>query len=159
MLPAIDAVCLAAVVTSLFVSSSRDLSDRTIPNGCSAVVALSGIVWSASHGLLARSLAGVVAVLALMVLVAAIFAAVRGEPGVGGGDVKLLSAVAAWVGPVGGLLVVGASCLLGVAGWFVAVASRGPASRLGTEARGMPLAPAITIAALLAALPMIAGVQ
>lgn len=159
MLPAVDAVCLAALVTSLFVSSSRDLSERTIPNGCSAVVALSGIVWSASHGLLARSLAGAVAVLALMVLVAAIFAAVRGEPGVGGGDVKLLSAVAAWVGPVGGLLVVGASCLLGVAGWFVAVASRGLASRLGVGGRGMPLAPAITIAALLAALPMMAGVQ
>lgn len=159
MLPVVDAVCLAALVTSLFVSSSRDLSDRTIPNGCSAVAALSGIVRSASHGLLARSLAGVVVVLALMVLVAAVFAAVRGEPGVGGGDVKLLSAVAAWVGPVGGLLVVGASCLLGVAGWVVAVTSRGLTPRLGTEGRGMPLAPAITMAALLAVLAVVAGAQ
>lgn len=159
MFPAVDAVCLAALVTSLFVSSSRDLSNRTIPNGCAAVVALSGIVWSASHGLLARSLAGVAAVLALMLLVAAVFAAVRGEPGVGGGDVKLLSAVAAWAGPVGGLLVVGASCLLGVAGWVVAVALRGLTLRRSVEGRGMPLAPAITLAALLAVLPVMAGSQ
>lgn len=157
MFPAVDAVCLAALVTSLFVSSSRDLSNRTIPNGCAAVVALSGIAWSASHGLLARSLAGVAAVLALMLLVAAVFAAVRGEPGVGGGDVKLLSAVAAWAGPVGGLLVVGASCLLGVAGWVVAVVSRGQTLRRSVGGRGMPLAPAITLAALLAVLPVMAG--
>ena len=149
---------LAAGVTILVVSlglaSARDLSNRTIPNACvvSAALAATPLAVSAPDLLaaLGRSLCGAVVVIALLTVAASFSRRVHGRDGVGAGDIKLLGALGLWAGPVGGLAVVGASCLIALAGraavlWVRQSASRAALCRDGS----MPMAPAIFAAALL----------
>lgn len=153
------ALLFAALVAALAAASASDLARRVIPNACSATVAVTGALASAVAGGLGASLAGAATVLAVMLLAAAASVRARGEPGVGGGDVKLLAALGAWAGPVGGLAVVALSCALGSAWWLArraaarasaapggvrAGASRGVAPARGEASRedaGIPLAP------------------
>ena len=86
-----------------------------------------------------------------LLLAAAASERVSGRPGVGGGDVKLLAAAAVWTGPVLGLAVVGASCLLGAMGW-AATRLAGRLVGRGRTSEGIPLAPAVAIATLAAVL-------
>ena len=65
---------------------------------------------------LGRSLSGAVVVVALLAVAASLSRRIHGRDGVGAGDIKLLGALGLWAGPVGGLAVVGGSCLLALAG-------------------------------------------
>ena len=146
----VEVACVGCLAAGLGVAAASDLASRIVPNGCVAAVALAGASRAALRGSLAGAAAGVVCVAAVMLAASRVSSRLRGEPGVGGGDVKLLSAVGAWTGPVLGLAVVGASCLLGVMGWAIAWlrAARRPEARPD----GIPLAPAIALAALAAVL-------
>lgn len=144
--------CLGVLAAALGVAAATDLSCRIVPNGCVAAIAASGLVRAllapASGGgcpvSLAAALAGGALVLAVM-LAAALLSARRGRaPGVGGGDVKLLSSVGVWVGPLGGLLVVALSCLVGLLGWLIASVRSSRRER----PTGIPLAPAVAMVAL-----------
>ena len=119
----IGAACAVALAAALAVASVTDLRRRVVPNACALLAWASGV------------------------LAARLSARGGGRGGVGGGDVKLLAAVAAWAGPVGGLAVVALSCALGLLGWgAAALLARLRRRRVG---RAMPLAPAIALAAAL----------
>ena len=144
--------CLGVLAAALGVAAATDLSCRIVPNGCVAAIAASGLVRAllapASGGgcpvSLAAALAGGALVLAVMLAAALLSARGGRAPGVGGGDVKLLSSVGVWVGPLGGLLVVALSCLVGLLGWLIA--SVRPSRR--ERPTGIPLAPAVAMVAL-----------
>ena len=143
----LEVACVGALAAGLGVAAASDLASRIVPNGCVLAVAASGALRAAARGELVASCAGALAVLAVMLVAAAVTTCVRGESGVGGGDVKLLAAVGTWAGPVLGLVIVGLSCLVGVAGWF---AYRAVVALRGTEPPrpGIPLAPSIMLATL-----------
>lgn len=146
-----EGFCRVVLVGALLVAGVSDLRRRLVPNGCAAAILASGLVVSFLEGSLARALAGVVVVALVMVGAAVVFGRARGRSGVGGGDVKLLAALAAWTGPLGGLLTVALSCLLGLVGWAsVALIWRLKGSS-GQLSRAIPLAPAIALAALVVA--------
>lgn len=145
----VTVACVGVLAASLGVAAATDLRCRIIPNGCSAAAALSGLVRAVVVALcgggvlpLARALAGGTVVLAVMLAASALSSRLGRGPGVGGGDVKLLSAVGVWAGPVGGLLAVGLSCLVGVIGWLVV------APRERGRPPAIPLGPAIAAASL-----------
>lgn len=146
-----EGFCRVVLVGALLVAGVSDLQRRLVPNGCAAAILASGLVVSFLEGSLARALAGVVVVALVMVGAAVVFGRAWGRPGVGGGDVKLLAALAAWTGPLGGLLTVALSCLLGLVGWVVAALIWRLKGSSGRLSRAIPLAPAIALAALVVA--------
>ena len=81
---------------------------------------------------LGRSLSGAVVVVALLTVAASLSRRIHGRDGVGAGDIKLLGALGLWAGPVGGLAVVGGSCLLALAGRAAVLRVRKSASCAGT---------------------------
>lgn len=142
------------LVVSLGLASASDLSNRTIPNACvvSAALAATPLAVSAPDlsAALGRSLSGASVVVALLAVAASLSRRIHGLDGVGAGDIKLLGALGLWAGPVGGLAVVGASCLLALAGRAAVLRFRKSASRATLCRDGsMPMAPAIFAAALL----------
>lgn len=156
-------VAYGALAAALGVAAAADLARRIVPDGCVVAVAASGAAEAALRVLLdgcapeeavGRALAGGACVLAVMASAALASARVRGAPGVGGGDIKLLSAVGVWAGPVGGLAVVALSCLLSVSGWcvsnFLSALSghKGVIRRDNPTVCGIPLAPSVALAAL-----------
>lgn len=151
-----EAACLVVLVAALVVAAATDVARCVVPNGCVAAVAAAGAVRAAlgaaaGGGLAVAGEAALGATAVLAVMLAAAWASARrsGEPGVGGGDVKLLAALGVWAGPAGGLAVVALSCALGVLGW---AAARGLGVLLGREGGrggGIRMGPAIALAALL----------
>lgn len=150
----LEGASLVVMAAALALAARTDLERRVIPNGCSVAVGVSGLVRAAARraggagaGAVAEAALGVLAVLAVMGLAAAASRRLSGRSGVGGGDVKLLSAVGAWVGPVAGLVVVALSCAVGVAAWAIgAVARRDRPARAAESA--IPLAPAVALSAM-----------
>ena len=154
--------CMAAVVcchvvlaAALVTAAAVDLARRVIPNGCAVAVlgsgvarALLGTVADGEPGRLGDAALGVAVVLGVMLVTAWASARPGGEAGVGGGDVKLLSALGAWAGPVGGLAIVALSCALGVACWASRRALEVLLAREGAAGNGICLAPAIAFGAL-----------
>lgn len=154
--------CMAAVVcchvvlaVALVTAAAVDLARRVIPDGCAAAVlgsgvarALLGTVTGGESGLLGDAALGVTVVFGVMLATAWASARLGGEAGVGGGDVKLLSALGAWAGPVGGLAIVALSCALGVAGWASRRALEVLLAREGAAGNGICLAPAIAFGTL-----------
>ena len=145
---------VATLVVSLGLASVSDLSSRTIPNACTAAAALAAAPLVASApdlpAAIGRSISGAAIVVALLAAAAFLFRRVHGCDGVGAGDIKLLGALGLWAGPVGGLAVVGASCLIALAGRAAVLWVRQSASRVALCRDGsMPMAPAISAAALL----------
>ncbi|QOY60359.1 prepilin peptidase [Thermophilibacter immobilis] len=157
------------LAAALGVAAVTDLARRVVPNGCVVAVAVSGAAQACAGVLLGgsasqaclRSVCGLTCALVVMLATAAVSARIRGTPGVGGGDVKLLAVVGVWVGPARVLVVIALSCLVAVAGWVVlrivaswaargnARASAFPLARDGRAlAQGIPLAPAIALSAL-----------
>ena len=146
-----EGFCRVMLVGALLVAGVSDLRSRLVPNGCAAAILASGLVVSFLEGSLARALVGVVVVALVMVGAAVVFGRARGRPGVGGGDVKLLAALAAWTGPLGGLFTVALSCLLGLVGWVAAALIWRLKGSSGQLSHAIPLAPAIALAALIVA--------
>lgn len=146
----LEVACVAGLAAALGIAAATDLACRIVPNGCVAAAAALGAVRAALRGTLPGAALGALATLVVLLLAAAASRRATGRPGVGGGDVKLLAAAGLWVGPALGLAVVGASCLLGVAGWAVAWAAARARRRPAPE--GIPLAPAVALATLAAVL-------
>lgn len=135
-----EAIAVMMLLAALGTSCAYDLRWRRIPNACVAMVALAGLL---SRKDVTTSVAGAALVLVVLLATHAAFTRARGETGMGGGDVKLLAASALWAGPVGGLFVVAASCLLGLVGRAALLAAgRRP------RTAGIPLAPAISVSLL-----------
>lgn len=104
-----------ALVPPLAVAARSDLRTRTVPNGCSVAVAVLGLARAVARGALPEALLGAAAVAAVLLATAKVFLWLRGDPGIGGGDVKLLAASAVWTGPFGGLAAVAFACAFGLA--------------------------------------------
>lgn len=146
-----EVACVAGLAAALGIAAATDLAHRIVPNGCAVAVALLGAVRAAARGAVPAAALGAAVVLAVMLAAAAASERLCGRPGVGGGDVKLLAAAGVWTGPALGLAVVGASCLLGLAGRAavqLAARVRGRPRRSG----GIPLALAVAVATLVAVL-------
>ena len=90
------------------------------------------------------ALASAFVVLGLMGGLAWLFQRIKGESGIGGGDLKLLAALATWWGMVGVLYVVLWASLLTVVWYLLWRRFKG----LSSEAE-WPFGPAIVVAALL----------
>ena len=145
---------VATLVVSLGLASVSDLSNRTVPNACVAGTALAAtpLVTSAPDlpAAFGRSLCGAVVVVALLAAAASLSRRIHGHDGVGAGDIKLLGALGLWAGPVGGLAVVGVSCLIALAGRAAAGRIRANVSSAELCRNGsMPMAPAISAAVFL----------
>ena len=153
--PVIRTICLVVVAASLVLAAASDIGSRIIPNGCVAVVAAARLPVLACCGdrgpMVAESVFGSVAVFTLLLLCSIVSRRLTGSPGIGGGDLKLLSALGLWAGPVGGLAIVGLSCLIALAGRFVVRRAREAASyaALGRGAP-LPLGPSILVASMIA---------
>ena len=135
-----EAIAVVMLLAALGASCVCDLRWRRIPNACVATVVLAGLL---SCKDVVTSVVGAALVLLVLLATQMAFMRARGETGMGGGDVKLLAASGLWVGPVGGLFVVAASCLLGLVGRAALLAAR-----RRPRTAGIPLAPAISVSLL-----------
>lgn len=148
----------AALAAALGLATAEDLARRVIPNGCVVAVAASGLAAALSRAAggeaaaLAAAPAGALATLSVMFAAALVSWRVRGAPGVGGGDIKLLAAAGVWLGPVWGLACVALSCAAALALWATVLLARrvaaGGARRGRGAVAGVPLAPGIAAATL-----------
>lgn len=167
-------LAVGALAVALIVAAVVDLAKRIVPDACVAVVALSRAVWLLAEVFSAKtsvaeagsellwSLVGGLVVFAMMAASAWVSVRLRGSVGVGGGDIKLLSAVGLWVGPVMGLFVVALACGLTVLVWGISVFVRrvregrhtqeGSSVAISTE---LPLAPGIAVSGLMGAIACI----
>ena len=153
-------------VHDLLVTSLTDLDLRIIPNGCVAALVVLHVVrvLVAEHmglmpsgqtawDVLVPALACSLAVLGTLVALAVGMDALLGHESVGGGDVKLLSAVAFCLGWRQFLLALVMACLLGIAGYLAEVLGRGALGWLrgghaaaGGPAGTFPWGPSIALA-------------
>jgi len=112
---------LAPLITLLFVAAVIDARQRRIPNWLSFGLLLAGlgraIAWGSS-GAVEHALLGVLVGGAIPLVLFAISA-------LGGGDVKLLAAVGAWIGPGPVLTVFCVEAILGMAIVLVQAAAQG----------------------------------
>jgi len=107
---------LLAIGFALLAAAVVDLRVRRLPDALTAVVAVGGALLAAGRGLPMLALGALVAVLATCVLLAIRALSRRriGDPGLGLGDVKLIGALALWLGPATPLMV-GLAAGLGLA--------------------------------------------
>ena len=136
------------VLGSLLAAALSDLARREIPDTCSvAVLGAAALVWALSPAGWDVALIGLAVAAGLFAIGAGLFAAGM----IGGGDVKLVAAVGAWVGLHGLPSFLVAMALLGGA---VALVQLG-GQRLGrapgwlAPERGVPYGVAIALAGLI----------
>lgn len=111
--PAILAPGLGLVLLLLF---TFDLRYRILPDTLTLPLALAGILSSEATGVnLWPSITGLAVTGLTMLALQAGFRWLRGYDGLGGGDVKLLAAMGAWLGPAGCPLAVAAAALAALA--------------------------------------------
>lgn len=171
----LQALAFVVLAAALIVAAAVDLAKRIVPDACVAAVAISRAVWLLAEVFSTKtsaaevgnellwSFVGGLVVFAVMAVSAWVSARLRGSVGVGGGDIKLLSAVGLWVGPVMGLFVVALACGLTVLVWgAVALVRRARGSERVQEGRvvafstGLPLAPGIAVSGLMGVIACIA---
>jgi len=136
---------LAVLALLLLAASAFDIQARRIPNGlCAAGIAagLAGHFWhGGGPGL--WSLAGIAATLPLLLLYAV--------KAFGAGDIKLLMAVGALMGPVFLLWALGGAIFAGTGLAFIWLIVHGVRSRSALPRKSrMPFAPAIALGAVFA---------
>ncbi|WP_165443697.1 prepilin peptidase [Olsenella sp. Marseille-P4559] len=161
-----EMVELLVLIVALLVCSVTDLGRRVIPNYavafpvvvrgvflCLVAIGALGDDGVGAHVFVGvgEALAGGAAVLAVLAGTCLAWARVRGSPegGIGGGDVKLLSACALYFGPMGGMACVALSCLLvlaSCAGVWLACRTR---SKEASFPCAFPLAPTIMSSVLI----------
>lgn len=131
---------LAALAIALLIAAVTDLRRREIDNWLTAAVALGAPLFWLASGLSWFEI-GIQIALALMIFaVMCLFFALRG---MGGGDVKLLTAVALWIEPVAFMTLVVA---MGLAGGIVTIAAA--AWHIGRRSEGrVPVPYGVAIAA------------
>ena len=119
-----ESVALMGFACVLAVLSLVDLAERRIPNVCVlqasamrvAVLVVAALAGDVSWGdSCARALVGAVVTCAPAALLALATCLLRGRPGVGGGDLKLLAVVGLYAGWWDGLLILFAASVMGVA--------------------------------------------
>lgn len=100
MLPTAAALALTALSLTLIGAAAADLASRRLPDLTSVIVAALGLVLALERGLPALACGLVAAGLsgAVLLTLRRLFAMGRGEPGLGLGDVKLIAALALWLG-------------------------------------------------------------
>ncbi|MBS5450189.1 MAG: prepilin peptidase [Coriobacteriia bacterium] len=104
--------CVSLTLAALGTGAFVDAIERRIPNACVVIVALCALVQLALHAsglLVSTSFSGLApdgsrllsaaGVLGVLLAAEALWRAMRGRHGIGLGDVKLLSALALWLGP------------------------------------------------------------
>jgi len=99
-LPIGQAVAAAAMGAVLIAAAAADAASRRLPDLASAAVAVLGLGLALLRGpaALLAGLAGALLTGAILLLLRRGFAARRGDPGLGLGDVKLTAALALWLG-------------------------------------------------------------
>ena len=135
---------LAALAIALVVAAVTDLRSRRIGNGLNAAIALAAPLfwWASSLSLWP----GVVSQLAVALVTFGICAGLFAIRAMGGGDVKLLSALALWIEPVLFLRLIVAMALLG--GALTLLMLLGRSVRGGREQLAVPYGVAIAIAGI-----------
>lgn len=94
----VQALLLAGAGLALLTSAVVDARTQRLPDILTAIIAIMGAGLSALRGDLAAGLVGAAIAFLLMEGLRRGFAAVKGRPGLGFGDVKLVSALALWLG-------------------------------------------------------------
>ena len=90
---------LAALGAALLYASIFDLETLRIPDSVNVVLAALGLLLAAAdHRALAASLTGG-AVFLVLTLIRRLYVRLKGRDGLGGGDIKMLSAMGVWLGP------------------------------------------------------------
>lgn len=166
----VDLLFVPALIATLVVASVSDLRTRRVPNAVVALMAGLGLaraLWCGAFSgrvpaALGKAVAGALVVALPLMVVGLLYERLRQAPGIGGADIKMLAATAVWCGPLAGLAVVAASCALGLLGWALAGAVRrilwamsGHKAVMfepGATVRGIPMAPAISLASIIAVL-------
>lgn len=111
-IPGWPTIMLAAILAPLLlVAAWGDLRRRTIPNPLNAAIALLAPVWWWAGGLPLWPDAALQAGMALLLF--ALFAALFAAGMMGGGDVKMIAAVALWFTPIESLRVMTITALAG----------------------------------------------
>ena len=114
---------LAALAIALLIAAFTDLRRRQIDNWLNAAIALGAPLFWLASGL---SLGGVGVQLAVAAAAFAVLAGLFAMGWMGGGDVKLLTALALWIEPTGFMRLLVIMALLGglltivVGGWHIA---------------------------------------
>lgn len=148
IVPLDRALPLAMLGLVLLASALVDAKTRRLPDLLTLVIAIVGLGLSASRSTMALAAGCIAAVLAFAILegVRRIFAVARGQVGLGFGDVKLIAALALWLGVV--------------TPWAVAIAAVATAAvalaRPSADGR-IAFGPAIALSAWVAGLVMEAG--
>ncbi len=141
------ALLWASLFSTLVLLALIDWDTTLLPDWLVLPLLVSGLCSSyaslTSHSLLV-SAASAALVLCLMGGLGWVFKRIKGESGIGGGDLKLLAAIAAWWGVIGVLYVVLWASVLTVVWYVVWRRFKG----LGPHAE-WPFGPAIVVAALL----------
>ena len=142
-LAALPGACLAS---ALLLLALIDWDTTLLPDWIVLPLGLAGLVASYAgitpHNLLVSAVSGAL-VLSLFGGLAWMFQRIKGASGIGGGDLKLLAALATWWGVVGVLYVVIWASVLTVVWYFLWRRFKG----LGEQAE-WPFGPAIVVAAL-----------
>ncbi len=136
----------AALASTLLLLALIDWDTTLLPDWIVLPLGLAGLLSSYAgftRQSLAVSAASAVVVLGLLGGFAWIFHRIRGVSGIGGGDLKLLAALAAWRGPDGVLYVVALGSVVTVVWYLVWRRFKG----LSPEAE-WPFGPALVVAAL-----------
>jgi len=146
--PAFLAALIGSFLASTLVMLALiDWETTLLPDWVVLPLGLAGLACSFA-GLTPNSLlvsaASAAVVLSLLGGLSWIFLRIKGESGIGGGDLKLLSALAAWWGVVGALYIVVWGSVVSVVWYLVWRRFKG----LGSQAE-WPFGPAIVVAALL----------
>jgi leader peptidase (prepilin peptidase)/N-methyltransferase len=107
----IQALLLAAAGLALLTSAVVDARTQRLPDMLTGIIAISGAGLSALRGDLVAGLVSAVIAFLLIEGVRRGFAAVKGRPGLGFGDVKLVAALALWLGLATPLALAGAAAI------------------------------------------------
>ena len=135
---------LAALAIALAVAAATDIATRRISNRLNAAIALAAPLFWWASGL--SLWPGVAVQLALAAVTLALCAGLFAIRAIGGGDVKLLTALALWIEPAAFARLVVAMALLGGVLTLLMIAGRG--RRRGRKPLAVPYGVAIAAAGL-----------